>query len=247
MISGQVETVKIITNSEWQNLSEVELAGLANFGGMILYDKPGGITSHDVVYQVRKRLTQVCGKKVKVGHAGTLDPLATGLLLVLVGPAVKDQSRLQDLDKVYECVSWMGIGSDTYDVDGKCWLVEPVEWGELESAKAKFSGKFVQVVPAFSAVKMGGRKLYELARDGKVDLKKLPGRQVEVFEFEVREYRILNKELCKMVTGLNSKEIWEVNLKFKVSSGTYIRSLVHDWGMAVGSDGVVYKLRRVKV
>ena len=170
----------------------------------MLYPKPAGVTSHDVVASVRRRL----GRGVKVGHAGTLDPFATGLLLVLVGSATRVQRFLMALPKTYRAVARLGWTSDTGDRDGRL-----AHTGRVPERLHLPTGELMQRPPAFSAVKVGGERLYKKARRGEaVDVAPRP---VHVFRFE---------------------QLWRegdrVGLEIECSSGTYVRSLVADLGDA---------------
>jgi tRNA pseudouridine55 synthase len=182
--------------------------------GVILVDKPSGITSHDVVYRVRRHL----GKGVKVGHAGTLDPFATGLLLMLVGRATRVQRFLMALPKSYETVARLGWTSTTGDRDGE---LAP---GRMPSEPLALpTGRIRQRPPAYSALKVGGRRAYALARAG--ETVELPERDVEVTRFE---------EL--------GREGDRVRLAIDCSSGTYVRSLVAELG-----DAYCEELRRTAI
>ena len=178
-------------------------------GGVLLYPKPAGVTSHDVVALVRRRLREQTGEKQRVGHAGTLDPFATGLLLVLVGAATRMQRFLMALPKTYRAVARLGWVSDTGDVDGAL-----TETGRVPASPLALpTGELMQRPPAYSAVKVGGERLYKKARRGEeVDV---PPRPVTVYRFE---------------------ELWReddrVGLEVECSAGTYIRSLVADLGDA---------------
>ncbi|MBT3249168.1 MAG: tRNA pseudouridine(55) synthase TruB [Candidatus Pacebacteria bacterium] len=206
--------------------------------GILLIDKPTGITSHDVVYKVRKKT----GVK-RVGHAGTLDPLATGLLIVLVGREfTKRQSEFLKQDKEYLCEVQLGIETDTYDVDGQ--IIKEADWENLvriskedvEKVLDQFRGQISQTVPAFSAVKVKGRKLYEKARKGEIDKKDLPSREVHIKELEPID---LKKDEV-------AQEMF-FNIRVACSSGTYIRSLAHDIGQELGVGATVKELRRTKI
>src|SRR4051812_28257104 len=172
--------------------------------GVLLAAKPAGVTSHDVVAAERRKL----GKSVKVGHAGTLDPFATGLLLVLVGSATRAQRWLMELPKTYRAVARLGWTSDTGDRDG-----EPVETGRVPASLTLPTGEMLQRPPAYSAVKVGGERLYKKARRG------------EAVEGEPRP-----------VTVHRFEQLWRegdrVGLELEVSSGTYVRQLVADLGDA---------------
>jgi tRNA pseudouridine55 synthase len=172
--------------------------------GVLLVAKPAGVTSHDVVASERRKL----GKGVKVGHAGTLDPFATGLLLVLIGPATRAQRFLMDLPKTYRAVARLGWTSDTGDRDGTL-----VETGRVPSTLSLPTGEMMQRPPAYSAVKVGGERLYKKARRGEA---------VEGAPRPVTVHRFV--------------ELWRdgdrVGLELEVSSGTYVRQLVADLGDA---------------
>ena len=172
--------------------------------GVLLVAKPAGVTSHDVVADARRRL----GKGVKVGHAGTLDPFATGLLLILVGQATRAQRFLMALPKTYRAVAKLGWTSDTGDRDG-----ELVETGRVPETLDLPVGEMLQRPPAYSAVKVGGERLYAKARRG------------EAVEGEPRP-----------VTVHRFEQLWRegdrVGLELEVSSGTYVRQLVSAFGDA---------------
>src|SRR5918998_612512 len=172
--------------------------------GVILYPKPAGITSHDVVARVRRQLD----RGVKVGHAGTLDPFATGLLLVLVGAATRAQRFFMALPKTYRAVARLGWVSDTGDRDG---VLEHT--GRVPDELSLPTGELLQRPPAYSAVKVGGERLYKAARRG------------EVVEAEPRPVTVYRFELLW-------REGERAGLEIECSSGTYIRSLVADLGDA---------------
>ncbi len=184
--------------------------------GVLLYDKPAGITSAGIVYRVRRAI--VAG--LKVGHAGTLDPFATGLLLILLGRATRVQRFLMALPKTYEVVARFGAVSSTGDPEGEIVQTGVVPQGELELP----TGLVRQRPPAYSAVKVGGRRAYALARAG-VEGLELPEREVEVYRF---------------------KETWRGEDRrgyvVECSSGTYIRSLIADLG-----DAYCESLRRTRI
>ena len=183
--------------------------------GVILLDKPAGITSHDVVARVRRRL----GRNVKVGHAGTLDPFATGLLLVLVGRATRVQRFLMALPKSYEAVARFGAVSSTGDPDGEIVETGVLPDGELELR----TGRIHQRPPAYSAVKVGGRRAYALAR---------AGQQVELAEREVEVYRFEERR----------RERDRRAFTIECSSGTYVRALIAELG-----DAYCEELRRTAI
>ena len=142
--------------------------------GVVIYDKPAGVTSHDVVATMRRRL----GKGTKVGHAGTLDPFATGLLLILVGRATRVQRFLLALPKTYQVVARFGAVSSTGDPEGEIVHTGAVPEGDLQLP----TGRLRQRPPAYSAIKLRGRRAYALARAG-VEVE-VPEREVEVYRFE---------------------------------------------------------------
>lgn len=204
----------------------------------LLIDKPSGMTSHDVVNRIRRRT----GVK-RVGHAGTLDPLATGLLIVLVGrESTKKQAEFLHMDKVYECTGQLGITTDTYDREGRVvheapWEnVQAISQQDIEHVLEKFRGEIQQQVPAFSAVKMQGRKLYELARKDRVETLELPTRTVQIHALELLD-----------VQKDDQAHTYSFSLRVHSSSGTYIRSLVHDIGQTLGVGATVTALRRISI
>lgn len=196
--------------------------------------KPASWTSFDVVNYVRKIIAQTENKRpkqVKVGHTGTLDPFATGLLVLLIG---KDYTRraaeLSKLDKTYEVTMRLGETSMTGDPEGKITAVSnkiPTE-SELQAALKKFTGTTNQTPPAYSAVKVGGQRAYKLARAGKEV--KIEPRQVTINRLELVGYDYPKAELVA-----------------DVSSGTYIRSLVEDIGQALGTGAYTSTLRRTRI
>lgn len=193
--------------------------------GMLIIDKPGGITSHDVVRQIR-RLSGIR----RVGHAGTLDPLATGVMLVSIGRATRLVEYLVGLPKHYAATIRLGQVTDTYDADGEIVAEKTVQVSRagIEHALTLFQGHILQRAPAYSAIKRGGQPLYKLARQGK-DV-----------EPPLREVTI---------TGLQLQQWQEPFLQLEVacSSGTYIRSLAHDLGQELGCGGHITALRRTAV
>ncbi|MBL7158235.1 MAG: tRNA pseudouridine(55) synthase TruB [Candidatus Omnitrophica bacterium] len=191
--------------------------------GLLLVDKPGDTTSHDVVDFIRKKFEQK-----KVGHAGTLDPFATGLLLILLGGFTKRSKEFSDCDKEYEAVLELGASTDTGDREGKIISekkIPDIREGELQKVFLEFSGKIKQVPPMFSAKKIKGKKLYDLARRGIV-VKREPK---EVF---IHSLKILDFSLPR------------VSFYAKCSKGTYIRQLAHDIGERIGCGGYLSALRR---
>lgn len=193
--------------------------------GIILIDKPKGITSFDVIRKLRKIL-----KEKKIGHTGTLDPLATGLMLICLGKATKLAADLEAEDKVYLASFELGYSTDTYDIEGK--ILEKsdkiVTIDELEKSTKKFVGSIKQIPPMYSAIKVEGKKLYELARKG--------------IEIERKE-RDINIEYIDLLEYKQNKVI----MRAKVSKGCYIRSLIYDIGKDLGTYATMTELRREKV
>src|SRR3954452_5946834 len=176
--------------------------------GVLLYPKPAGVTSHDVVARVRRQLGEETGRRVKVGHAGTLDPFATGVLLVLVGAATRAQRFLMALPKTYRAVARLGWTSDTGDPEGKL-----VHTGRVPDSFDLPTGELMQAPPAYSAVKVGGERLYAKARRG------------EFVQADARPVTIYRAELLR-------QEGDDAEFEIECSSGTYIRSLITDLGDA---------------
>ena len=196
--------------------------------GLLLIDKPGGITSHDAVAQVRRAL----GTK-KVGHAGTLDPMATGLLVIGVGRATRLLRFLGELPKTYEGTFLLGVETDTLDAEGeevRRSSTDGVSIGAVVEAAQAMVGESMQTPPAYSAVKVGGRKLYEAARKGQ-DLHADP-RAVRVDRFDV----------AASADGLPS-----IDFGIVCSGGTYVRVLAADVGSALGCGAHLTRLRRTAI
>lgn len=193
--------------------------------GILLVDKPAGMTSHDVVDVVRRAL----GTR-KVGHAGTLDPLATGLLVLGVGRATRLLRFLGDLPKTYEGTGVLGVRTTTLDAEGEVTATAPVEVSreELERACAELEGESLQRPPAYSAVKVGGRKLYEAARRG------------ERLEAEPRRIRVDRFEVLAFDPP-------RFDFRVVCSGGTYVRVLVADVGEALGCGAHLAALRRTAI
>ncbi|MBA2278880.1 tRNA pseudouridine(55) synthase TruB [Candidatus Saccharibacteria bacterium] len=223
--------------------------------GILLIDKPEGWTSFDVVAKVRGLLRQAASEKLKVesekyeapfnfknlqlstrapkvrvGHTGTLDPLATGLLVIVVGSYCKRAQEFSKLDKVYEVTMKLGQTSTTGDEEGVKTITsnqEP-ETREIEAALEKFSGEIMQTPPIYSAIKVNGQRAYKLAREGKEV--KLEPRKVTIYNIQLTDYSYS-----------------EVKFTAKVSSGTYIRSLVEDIGKELGTGAYMSGLCRTEV
>ncbi|MDJ0664347.1 MAG: tRNA pseudouridine(55) synthase TruB [Acidimicrobiia bacterium] len=195
--------------------------------GFLLIDKPSGWTSHDVVAKVRNLL-----RIKKVGHAGTLDPMATGLVVVGLGRATRLLRFVQGAPKEYVARAVFGVATDSLDADGAILERSEMEVGESEVASAmeRFVGTIAQVPPMVSARKVGGRKLYELAREG-----------IEV-EREAREVEIYSLELIDFAPSLYP----EVTFRAVCSTGTYVRTLGDDIAQSLGGRAHLSALRRVR-
>lgn len=198
---------------------------------IILIDKPAGLSSFGVVARVRRRLSMEAGKKVKVGHTGTLDPFATGLLILLANKATKLSNQFLKLDKWYEAAICLGKTSTTGDPEGEIIEQNTEKVPTLEEVKAvvnQFVGQITQTVPAFSAVKINGQRAYQLARRG--EAVSMPTRQIEIYTIEILSYNYP-----------------ELVIRTHVSSGTYIRTLGEDIGKALGVGAYLTALRRTQV
>lgn len=194
--------------------------------GILLIDKSTGISSGKCVYQARKKL----GIK-KIGHAGTLDPLATGLLPLLINKATRVSDFLMDEIKIYETLAFFGQKTDSQDITGEVLekSSNTFEKKDLEKAiKENFLGEILQTPPMYSALKHKGRKLYELAREGKTVERKQ--RKIKIYDFEILDF-----------------DFPYARLKITCSKGTYIRSLVNDLGEILKTFATVKELRRLKV
>ena len=193
--------------------------------GIIVIDKENGYTSFDVVAKMRR----ICGEK-KIGHTGTLDPMATGVLPILIGNATKAQSLLPESDKEYEATFSFGITTDTLDITGKVLsqTESNVKSEDLEAVLPQFRGDIMQLPPMYSAVSKDGVRLYELARKGLVT------------EREARPITVYKLDLLNFDEQLQSAQIL-----VKCSKGTYIRSICDDIGQALGCGAVMTSLRRV--
>lgn len=197
---------------------------------ILLIDKPLGMTSFGVVARLRRVLSKQEGKKVKVGHTGTLDPFATGLMIIVTGRMCRRAMEFTKLDKWYEAEIVLGAESTTGDPEGELSRIsgkKPDE-GEIKQVLQKFTGKIEQTPPAFSAVKVNGRRAYQLARAGKkVDI---PKRTITIYALELIGY-----------------DYPVLKLRTHVSSGTYVRSLAADIGKELKTGAYCQNLRRIKI
>lgn len=200
------------------------------FEEIILIDKPEGMSSFGVVARVRRKLRDREGKKIKVGHTGTLDPFATGLLIILAGKATKKSNDFLKKDKEYEATICLGKKSTTGDIEGE---IEDISkkvptLDEIKSVCKKLTGEITQKVPIFSAVKINGERAYKLARKGeKVET---PTRKVKIYSLEILDYSYP-----------------ELKIRTHVSSGTYIRTLGEDIGELLKTGAYLTALRRTKI
>jgi len=201
-------------------------------GQLLLIDKPLNWTSFQVVNKIRWELKNKFGiKKLKVGHAGTLDPLATGLLLVCTGKMTKKISEIQALVKEYTGTFTMGATTPSYDLETPIDCTFPIEHlddNALKEVINQFTGLVDQYPPVFSAIKKDGKRLYEYARKGEEI--KINSRQVEILAFELTKIKLPT-----------------IDFYVKCSKGTYIRSLANDYGKALGSGAHLSSLRRTAI
>jgi tRNA pseudouridine55 synthase len=195
--------------------------------GLLVLDKPGGMTSREAVNRIQRQLP----RGARIGHTGTLDPLATGVLVACLGQATRLAEYVQAMRKTYHSTFLLGSTSDTDDADGKItpWRdATPLPRSVIDLAVAAFVGEIEQTPPAFSAAKVAGQRAYDLARSGaQVDLKP---RRVAIYGIDVASYEWPN-----------------LQLEIRCSKGTYIRSIARDLGKRMGCGGLVRILRRVAV
>jgi len=198
---------------------------LSPFDGVLLIDKPAGMTSHDVVDRVRRHF----GFK-KVGHCGTLDPAATGLLILVLERATKLQDRLMSDDKAYEGTMILGVSTDSQDADGEIIAekpVPPLTPEDIEEVLARFRGDIQQIPPMVSAVKHQGTPLYKLARKGKTVERK--PRLIHIYDL-----RVLGLELPR------------ITFRVACTKGTYVRTICSDVGDLLGCGAHLHELRRTR-
>ena len=194
--------------------------------GVLNIDKPQGITSHDVVDIVRKIFPGI-----KVGHTGTLDPIATGVLPICIGKATKLSDELLSENKVYKVKMLLGVETDTYDITGKIVFANTLNEDEIyiKERIKRFIGKSSQIPPIYSAIKIKGKKAYEYARNGEnVSLKP---REIEIFNIDDIDVNLRKRQVSFVVS---------------CTKGTYIRSLVHDIGIKLGCGATMIELKRLK-
>ena len=211
-------------------------------GGLVIVDKPGGMTSHDVVARVRR----LAGTK-KVGHAGTLDPMATGVLVVGVQKATRLLGYLTLTEKEYAATIRLGQSTSTDDAEGEITGTAPaadvsaaaLNQHQLHKAVAGLTGEIWQVPPAVSAIKVGGQRAYKLTRAGTAP--ELAARPVTVYQFAVTAVRQVRGD------GEVGGDMLDIDATVRCSSGTYIRALARDLGAALGTGGHLTHLRRTRV
>ena len=213
------------------NIDSISIDDLEK-GKMILVDKPIRWTSFDVVKYIRKLLQlKFKIKKIKVGHAGTLDPLATGLLIVCIGKQTKSISEYQDLKKTYTGKFKLGESTLSYDAEtsvNEKFEYEHITYHDIKKLAIEFIGKIIQKPPIYSAVKMGGKRLYEYAREN-IEIE-IDNREVNIYDFKI----------------INFSTPY-IEFKIECSKGTYIRSIANDFGKRLNSGSYLYELRRTKI
>ncbi len=194
--------------------------------GFLIIDKPSGITSHDVVSFIRKKF-----KMRRVGHAGTLDPLATGVLVVLLGNATKLFDKFSSFDKAYEATLKLGMTTDTADIEGKVLSQSPFEEitkKQVEDAFGQFMGDIEQIPPMVSAIKVKGKRLYKLARQG-IEIAREP-RKIKIHSLRLIQFSLP-----------------EIQFELECSKGTYVRKLAEDVGKVLGCGGCISQIKRTRI
>ncbi len=209
--------------------------------GVVLIDKPAHMTSFGVVARLRRALGDIAAEaidprpakrpKIKVGHTGTLDPFATGLMILVVGKQCRNAQLYSKLDKVYEATIRLGEVSTTGDPEGEITKMSPMSSptvAQVQAVLKRFTGAIEQTPPAFSAIKINGQRAYKLARQG--EAVEMPSRTITVHSLELLSYNFP-----------------ELQVRAHVSSGTYIRTLAEDIGQALGTGAYCSQLRRTRV
>lgn len=194
--------------------------------GIVVVNKPNGLTSHDVVAKVRRKFNMK-----RVGHAGTLDPMATGVLVVLLGKTTKLFDKFVSFDKGYRATMVLGMLTDTADTCGKTIEKRPydnISEEQFQEVLLQFKGEIEQVPPMFSALKFNGKKLYELARQG-IEVERKP-RRVHIYRLEMEVFNPPN-----------------VQIYMECSKGTYVRQLAEDIGKALGCGACISQIERTQV
>jgi tRNA pseudouridine55 synthase len=221
-----------------------------NFDRIILVDKPAGMTSFGVVARVRRRLTEAAGHKVKVGHTGTLDPFATGLLILLSGKMTKKSDEFLKLDKEYEAVIELGVTSSTGDPEGQLTktLADGQEFPDENAVKCVLTaleGQLVQKPPMYSAVKINGQRAYKIARQ-------IAAKTPDAAELTAALQQAQNDKIKGRTVTIYGLELLEytppiMKIRAQVSSGTYIRTLAEEIGRELGTGAYCTALRRTKI
>lgn len=205
-------------------------------GQTLAFDKPYGMTSFQLVAKVRWLLTRAMqGRKIKVGHAGTLDPLATGVMVICTGRATKQIEQLQAGRKEYVATLALGATTPSYDLEHPIDATFPTEHITEEMIRdvmTQFVGEIMQVPPVFSACKINGQRAYDMARQGRADEVQLKAKPLRIDEIEILDCNLAEKSLT---------------LRVVCSKGTYIRALARDIGQALGSGAHLTSLRRTRV
>jgi len=207
-----------------QNINRIE-------GDILLVDKPYHMTSFEVVNKIKIAIKKTFPEKIKVGHAGTLDPLATGLLVICTGKKTKIIEQIQSLEKEYTGTFYVGATTPCFDKEQEIDFTFPIEHitkDLINQATQKFTGKQMQTPPVFSAVKVDGKRAYDLAREGVEDIKVNP-KEIDIKLFEITRIALP-----------------EIDFKVVCSKGTYIRSLARDFGAALNSGAYITALRRTR-
>ena len=202
------------------------LASLGPLDGLLLVDKPSGPTSHDVVAQIRRRF-----RIAKVGHGGTLDPMATGLLVILLGKGTKISDRVMGHDKTYEATLRLGIETDSQDADGQVVAEKDAAAITAEQVAAQMKARLgdqMQMPPMVSAIKIKGVPLYKLARKG--ETVERPPKLIHVYRFDLLDFAPP-----------------DVRFVVECTKGTYVRTLAHDVGQSLGVGAHLVQLRRTKI
>ncbi len=212
--------------------------------GWIILDKPLGLGSTQGVGAVKRALRTAGLPKAKIGHGGTLDPLATGVLPIAIGEATKVCGRMLDASKIYDFTISFGTETDSLDLEGQVIATSDVRptYEEIEGVLNQFTGPIEQIPPAYSAIKIDGKRAYDLARAGEVV--ELRARQVIIHSFCI--FAALHEQDHVMRNRDKAKGVNEITLTAHVSKGTYIRSLARDIAYALGTVGHVTMLRRTK-
>lgn len=198
--------------------------------GIILVDKPAGMTSFGVVSRIKRVLSSNAGKKIKVGHTGTLDPFATGLMIIVVGKECKNAEKYSKLDKIYEATIYLGKTSTTGDPEGEITIISDIipKTNSIKNVFNKLTGEIFQIPPNFSAIKVDGKRAYKKARAG--EKFEIPARKITIFSLELLDYNYPN-----------------VKIRTHVSSGTYIRTLAEDIGKLLKTGAYCVELRRISI